>query len=134
MFVMQQMHVIEGRPAWSGQACVALIKGCGQFRDVRHHMFGEPGTPTWGCYVTAVRRDTGELVTGSKVTIQLAIDEGWMDKKGSKWKTMPEQMLKYRAASFFAKIECPNVLMGFLTDDEARDMSNNNNEKVTVQI
>ena len=135
LFVMQNLQVIEGRPSWSSSACIALINGCGLFKDVRFNMVGEAGTPSRGCYVTAVRVDTGEKVQGTTVTIQLAIDEGWMERKGSKWKTMPEQMLKYRAAAFFARIECPNVLMGFMLDVESRDIGNSeNNEKVKVSI
>ena len=134
LFVMQNLHVIEGRPSWSSSACIALINGCGLFRDVRFNMVGEMGTPSRGCYISATRADTGEKVQGTTVTIQLAIDEGWMERKGSKWKTMPEQMLKYRAAAFFARIECPNVLMGFMLDDESRDIGAAENEKVKVQI
>ena len=133
-FVMQNLYIVDGRPSWSGQACVALIAGCGLFRDVRYNMIGERGTPEWGCFLSATRVSTGERVTGSAVTLQLAIDEGWMEKRGSKWKTMPEQMLKYRAASFFARTECPNVLMGFLTDDETRDISKEQTEKVKVEL
>lgn len=134
LFVMQNLHVIEGRPSWSSSACIALINGCGLFRDVRFNMVGEAGAPSRGCYISAVRVGTGEHVQGTTVTIQLAIDEGWMERKGSKWKTMPEQMLKYRAAAFFARIECPNVLMGFMLDDESRDIGAAENEKVKVQI
>ena len=134
LFVMQNLHVIDGRPSWSSAACIALINGCGLFRDVRFNMVGEAGTPSRGCYVSATRVGTGEHVQGTTVTIQLAIDEGWMERKGSKWKTMPEQMLKYRAAAFFARIECPNALMGFMLDDESRDMGAAENEKVKVQI
>lgn len=135
LFVMQNLHVIDGRPSWSSSACIALINGCGLFKDVRFNMVGEVGTPSRGCCVSATRADTGEHVQGTTVTIQLAIDEGWMERKGSKWKTMPEQMLKYRAAAFFARIECPNVLMGFMLDDESRDIgAAENNEKVKVSI
>ena len=134
LFVMQNLHVIEGRPSWSSSACIALINGCGLFKDVRFNMVGEMGTPSRGCYISATRVGTGEHVQGTTVTIQLAIDEGWMERKGTKWKTMPEQMLKYRAAAFFARIECPNVLMGFMLDDESRDIGAAENEKVKVQI
>ena len=134
LFVMQNLHVIEGRPSWSSSACIALINGCGLFRDVRFNMVGEVGTPSRGCYISATRVGTGEHVQGTTVTIQLAIDEGWMERKGTKWKTMPEQMLKYRAAAFFARIECPNVLMGFMLDAESRDIGAAENEKVKVQI
>ena len=47
--------------------------------------------------------------------------DGWHGKDGSKWKTMPEVMLKYRAAAFFARTECPEALMGVQTTDEIID-------------
>ena len=54
--------------------------------------------------------------------MQMAKDEGWSTKNGSKWKTMPEQMLRYRSASFFGRIYAPEILMGFKTTDEVEDM------------
>ena len=35
---------------------------------------------------------------------------------------MPEQMFKYRAAAFFARAYCPEVLCGMMTYDEVQDM------------
>ena len=55
--------------------------------------------------------------------MQMAKAEGWLDKSGSKWKTMPQQMLQYRAASFFARVFCPDILMGVQTADEIRDVN-----------
>jgi hypothetical protein len=52
----------------------------------------------------------------------MAKDEGWLTKNGSKWRTMPELMLKYRAAAFFARTECPEALYGFQTSDEVEDV------------
>ena len=61
--------------------------------------------------------------------------EGWLDKSGSKWKTMPEQMFTYRAASFFARKYCPDVLMGLQTVEEVRDVSGyEEQEKPVVEI
>ena len=37
------------------------------------------------------------------------------------WKTMPELMLQYRAASMFANVHVPEIALGMQTDDEARD-------------
>ena len=45
-----------------------------------------------------------------------------MDKGGSKWKTMPRQMMTYRAASFFARAHCPEVLLGIQTVEEVQDV------------
>jgi hypothetical protein len=52
----------------------------------------------------------------------MAKAEGWFDKSGSKWKTMPEQMLRYRSASFFVRAYAPELSLGIATDDEARDV------------
>jgi hypothetical protein len=53
-----------------------------------------------------------------KVTMDIAKAEGWVSKNGSKWKTMPQLMLRYRAASFFSSLNCPEVTMGLYTSDE----------------
>ena len=47
--------------------------------------------------------------------------EGWTSNK--KWQTMPELMLAYRAAAFFARIHVPNLLMGCFVEGEAEDIS-----------
>lgn len=120
--VMQYLYVVQGRPAWSGQGCIALINGSGQFSPLEFVFTGEKGTGDYGCHAKARRLSTGETIRGTTVTMQMVKDEGWLQKNGSKWKTMPEQMMKYRAASFFARTECPHVLMGFQTDDEIADV------------
>lgn len=122
VLVMQNLYIVQGKPSWAGQACKALIDGSGKFTDSEYVMTGEPGTPTYGCYLQARNVKTGKIVKGPEVTIQMAINEGWMNKNGSKWKTMPELMLRYRAAAFFARVECPEILMGFQTAEETMDV------------
>lgn len=119
--VMQWSQVVQGNFTWKGTACKALIDGSGKYRNSRYEFNGTEGADTWGCRLIAERISTGETVRGPWVTIKLAKDEGWYSKSGSKWKTMPDLMLRYRASSFFAKTECPEVLMGFQTADEVGD-------------
>lgn len=129
MFVMQNLYVVKGKPSWSGQACMSMIKATPIYKNVRPVYFGEPDTDSWGCYVRAEDKKTGEIINGAKVTIQMAKEEGWYSKKDkygnetSKWQTMPELMLAYRAASFFAKVYIPNSLMGCAVDGEVEDIS-----------
>ena len=61
---------------------------------------------------------------GPTISIEMAVKEGWYTKKGSKWKTMPELMLKYRAAAFFGRTDekVNAVLFGLHTVDEITDM------------
>lgn len=119
VFVMQNMYVVKGHPSWSGQACIAMLRNCGLFRDVRPIYNAE----RTACYFQATDAKTGETLTGTTVSLDMAAREGW--SSNSKWKSMPEQMLAYRAASFFARLWCPEVLMGCMVEGEADDAEQN---------
>lgn len=122
MVVMQNLWVVRGVPSWSGQACMGIIKSCNRYKDVKYVYTGEKGKDTWGCYVSAKDESSGEEIHGAEVTLDMAKKEGWYEKSGSKWKTMPELMLSYRAAAFFARQYCPNELMGFKVEGEVDDV------------
>lgn len=123
MMVMQNLYVVKGKPLWSGQACMAMIRAAKEFKNVRPVYTGERNTDTWGCYIQAEYKETGEIVRGTEITIQMAKAEEWYQKSGSKWKTMPEQMLAYRAAAFFARVYIPNALMGAYVEGEVEDIA-----------
>ena len=129
LVVMQNMYVVKGKPAWAGQACTMFINSCGKFTQVKHVYTGEKGTDSRGCYVTATRISDGVQVNGVEVTIAMAKAEGWTaDPRPSipsKWKTMPELMLAYRASAFFARVHCPEALMGVQLADEIYDADAN---------
>lgn len=63
------------------------------------------------------------LVESPTVSIDMAVNEGWYQKNGSKWQTMPEVMLRYRTASFFGKLYAPELLMGLPSSEEVFDTS-----------
>ena len=123
MMVMQNLYIVCGKPSWSGQACTALIAGSGKFKNLKPVYFGEEGTEERGCYLQAERVEDGEIVQGVKVTMKMAKEEGWIAKTGSKWKTMPELMLAYRASAFFARVHIPNALMGVSVEGEVEDVT-----------
>jgi len=52
----------------------------------------------------------------------MAKAEGWVDKSGSKWKTMPELMMRYRAAAFFGRLYAPEITMGMHSVEEIVDI------------
>lgn len=116
LMVMQNLYVVKGKPSWSGQACMSFIKA--KYGDAMPIYTGERGTDSRGCYVRA-RTPEGEIIEGTEVTIAMAKAEGWMNN--SKWKNMPEQMLAYRAAAFFARVYCPEILMGVQVEGEVED-------------
>jgi hypothetical protein len=121
LFVMQNLYVVKGKPSWAGQACIALINGCGRFKDVHHVYTGEKGTESRGCRVVATRVSNGEVVEGPDVTLAMAKAEGWTSN--SKWRNMPELMLAYRSSAFFARVYCPEALMGIQMADEVEDVA-----------
>ena len=120
IFVMQNLYIVKGKPSWAGQACMAMINACGRFKNPRLVYTGKKGTDERGCHVEAIRMTNGETVVGTEVTILMAKSEGWTSN--SKWRNMPEQMLGYRAASFFARLHCPEALMGLQTYEEVEDV------------
>ena len=138
IMVMQNSQVVQGNFTWKGSACKGLIDNCGRFTKTKYVYVGEEGTDSWGCYLQAEDKQTGEVVKGATVTIKMARDEGWLNKTGSKWKTMPEIMMQYRSATFFARAYCPQALMGFYTTDEMVDIGKadpeNEVEKVKISL
>lgn len=116
LMVMQNLYVVKGKPSWSGQACMSFIKA--KYGTAEPVYTGQRGTDTRGCFVRVTKPD-GEVIEGAEVTIGMAKAEGWMNN--SKWKNMPELMLAYRAAAFFARVYCPEILMGVQVEGEVED-------------
>lgn len=122
LMVMQNLYVVKGKPSWSGSFCAAAINGSGRFTPLEYEFVGEVGTPSYGCYATAIRCATGKRCTSDTITLKMAQDEGWVNKPGSKWRTMPVQMMMYRSAAFFARVFCPDILLGIPTYEEVQDV------------
>lgn len=120
--VMQGMYVVQGKPGLEGKFIIALINKSGLFADPLDFDFsGTEGTEGWTCTASAKRSRTGKLCS-LPFTYATAVAEGWVSKQGSKWKTMPHQMMCYRAATFFARLYCPEVIMGMQSEDEINDV------------
>lgn len=149
--VMQNLYVVNGNPSWSSKFLVATINTCGRFTNLRYRkrLLGKVGKVSqnvhvwddkakkktivvkefdgsaidnWECVAYAVEKATGETLESDAVTIEMAIREGWYTKDGSKWVTMPQLMLSYRAAAFWQRIYAPEISMGFRTVEEERDV------------
>jgi len=115
LVVMQNMNVIHGKPSWSAQFVIATIMGCGRFEDFDYE---EKGTKA--VRARAIRRKDGKEVFGAWVTMEMAQKEGWT--RNSKWSTMPQLMLRYRAATFFGRQYVADLLLGIQTEDEIVDI------------
>ena len=120
MMVMQNVHIIHGRPSWSSQFIIAALNSCGRFSPLRFEVTGD-GLDRQ-CVAWAFDKQSGDRLDGPPVSLQMAKDEGWSTKKGSKWVTMPELMLRYRSAAFYGRLYAPDVLMGMQSSDEVTDV------------
>jgi hypothetical protein len=123
MLVFQQMHEIHGRPSWSAQFLIAAWNSSGDVGPIRYNEVGTKGGDDYGVFASSTDLNTGEILEGPVVTMAMAKAEGWSTKAGSKWKTMPDLMLRYRAAAFLVRTVKPELTMGLLTADEVRDIS-----------
>lgn len=121
LMVMQNLVIVHGRPTWSSQFLIATFNACGRFSAIRYEFKGTEGQDDWACRAYAIEKSNGERIEGSWISIALAKTEGWYGKNGSKWKTMPQQMLMYRAASWLVRAYAPELAMGLHTAEEVVD-------------
>ena len=120
MMVMQNLHVIQGRPSWSSKFLIAAINNSGKFdMELQFEETQDKDGKPFSC--TAWTTKNGRKVNGMTVDMNMAKEEGWLSKNGSKWRTMPQLMLRYRAASFFSSLNCPELTMGLYTREEMQD-------------
>lgn len=122
MMVMQNLHVIQGKPSWSAAFLIASVNSCGRFSPIRYELVGEESKDGWKCRAYATDLATGDKLEGEWITWEMAKAEGWLSKAGSKWKTMPGQMIRYRAASFWTRTYAPEISLGMHTADEMEDV------------
>lgn len=132
LMVMQNLYVVHGRPAWSAQFLIAAFNRCGRYSALRYEWQGQRGAKDWGCRAWAIERETGERVNGPLVTMATAESEGWTKRTGSKWLTIPELMLTYRAAAWMVRTNAPEIAMGLPTADEAEDVVTLTPDQYTV--
>lgn len=148
--VMQNLVIVQGRPTWQSQFLIACINKSGRFTTMQFEqgqngmvgqveyddnewdniahknrlvrkVFNGDNVPNYYCKAYATEIATGQIVEGTAIDVRMAIQERWYTKSGSKWQTMPKQMLIYRAAAFFQRAYCPEISMGFSTTDEIQD-------------
>lgn len=145
LMIMQNLHIIEGRPSWSSQFIIAAINNCGKFSPLRFDLeWLEEINATYStfewvnnkktekkqsvrirnarCVAWAIEKATGERLESAPVTMEMAVNEGWFGKNGSKWKSMADLMMRYRSAAFFGRIYAPELLMGLPAAEELHDV------------
>lgn len=119
--VMQNLDIIHGKPSWRSSFIIAALNSSGRFKPLRFEFVGSDNkADDYGCRAYTDDMD-GNRVVGPMVTWAMVKAEGWLSKSGSKWKTMPELMFQYRAASFFGRLYAPDILNGMQSVEEVKD-------------
>ena len=151
LMVMQNMTPIYGKPSWSSKFLIATVNTCGRFEPLQFR-FTDKGMCgmvdytdyVWDnatrskkpvakqfdgkkimnieCVAFTTKKGSNDVLESSPVSIELAIQEVWYKKNGSKWQTMTKQMLMYRAASFWTSAYAPELSMGMRTVEEQQDI------------
>ena len=120
LMVMQNLYPIQGKPSWSSKFLIASINASRKFdMELQYDETKDKDGKPYSCVAWTMKN--GRRIEGMEVNMQMAKDEGWLGKNGSKWKTMPQLMLRYRAASFFSSLNCPELTMGIYTKEEIED-------------
>lgn len=106
--VAQSIYFVGGKPGWSASYMISKANQHSVFKDPIDWTVKGDGEDL---SVTAF----AELsATGKKVAVtcdmNMAKAEGWT--KNAKYKSMPEQMLRYRSATFLIRLYCPEVMIG----------------------
>lgn len=117
--VAQSIYIIHGKPSFETKFLVARLNSSGLLKGRLNTILAPDGQ---SAHCEAVDAQTGQLLRGTTITMEMARREGWLSKNGSKWQTMPELMMKYRAQSFFINEFFPEVKYGLKTSDEAEDI------------
>lgn len=130
MAVMQNLYIVQGKPSFSSSFVIGLINASGKYdMELQFDEEEKDGKP-YAC--TCWTELNGRKVTGIKITMDMAEKEGWSRKNGSKWITMPQVMLRYRAASFFARMNCPELSIGLYTKEELDDFPTQKKSKASL--
>ena len=150
LMIMQNLVIVQGRPSWSSAFLISSVNSSGRFEPMKYRITnkGKLGKVDyvdyeWNgkqkaavnktfdgskidnieCVAYTKSKGSDEVLESSPISIEMAIKEGWYTKAGSKWQTMPEQMLRYRAASFWTRAYAPEISMGMHTVEEIQDIN-----------
>lgn len=128
--IMQSLYIVHGRPAWSSQFLISMVNASGRYSPLQFKMSGQGDGKS--CVAWARHLETGDIVEGPEVSIDMAKKEGWYGKNGSKWQTLPDLMLRYRAAGFFARLYCPDLCLGIRTMEEETEIKRQERETAPI--
>jgi len=117
MLYMQNTYVVGGKLGMGTSFAVSLANMSGKFKSgITYNVEGEGNNMAATAYATL---KNGEVIQYT-VSMQMAMADGWT--KNAKYKSLPDLMLRYRAATLLIRTHIPEVLNGLHTTEELEDV------------
>ena len=115
MLLFQEMSVINGRPNTSARFAISRANKSGLLQGPISWKSKGSGDAL-EVTASATLRETGEVITAT-VSMKEAAADGWT--RNPKYRSIPEQMLRWRAATRLINLYMPEVLFGLGVREEA---------------
>ena len=140
--VFPEIYVIDARAAFSSKFLIALVNRSGRFSRIVYDegVDGEAAVtfasrqrrgddivytpavvPNYYAVARFTELATGHEYTSPRIDLHFAEKNGWVAKVGSKWQSMPEIMVRYRAASTLIKSVAPELVLGLEFAEDLMD-------------
>lgn len=119
MTVMQNIHIVHGTAGFKASYMIARANSSGKFKDsIDWEVSGKGKDLSATAFATLA--STGRRIEFT-VDMAMAEAEGWT--KNSKYRTLPELMLRYRSGTFLVRLYAPEVMLGYQTAEEVEDVT-----------
>lgn len=106
--VAQNIYFVGNKPGWSSSYMIGKANQHGVFKNpISWQITGKGDDLSVTAF--AELKATGQRVEAT-CGMEMAKAEGWV--KNAKYRSMPEQMLRYRSATFLIRLYCPEVMIG----------------------
>lgn len=125
---MQSMFVVSGKVGMSAAMAISLARKHNVWKSLRYEVTGSGESLA----VKAIAKLHDDSEVSARVTMQQAHSAGWT--RNAIYKSLPELMLQYRAATFLIRTHFPEVLFGMQTAEELRDVESANGRPVVVDV
>ena len=120
MLVMQNTYIIGGKLGMYSAFAIALANSSGLFvGGIRYKVEGEGNDLQVTAYLTL--KSNNEEISYT-IGMKTATAEGW-GKTSTKYQSMPELMLRYRAATLLIRTHVPEVINGMQMVEEIEDVA-----------
>lgn len=123
---LQNIAVINGRPAIWGDAALALVQSSGVLERFHECFEGTPGQDGYAAVCIAKRKGFPDEVRRTFSVADAKLAKLWAktgrDGQPTPWVTYPYRMLQMRARGFTLRDVAPDRLMGLILCEEAMDL------------